>query len=1617
MCKGSGGSTNTVTTSQQPFPAAVNAYTNANNWANYAANLGAQTYGGQLVATNPMLPGAAANTLNLSQDFVPFRDPALANLQAVPGYGTTAAGYGQTAADLASRYGGNAAANADWYAGQAYNYGGQAPGIAAGAGDAANTAAARGTDWANYGASAASNAGGTAEDFARSYGNQAAGYGGTGMGIAGGYGNQATAAAATAPGIAAGYGNQALTSAQGGMSAATGYGNAATRAAGSAPGLINTYLSPYTQNVVDATQAQFNNQNAIQNAGVVGNAAAQGAWGGDRSAVAQGIVAGQQQTAQAPVIAGLYQQGYQQAVQAAQQQAQLQAQTGVQAGQLGIAGAGLGATTALGAGQEGIAGAQLGAQTGIQAGQLGLAGTQQAAQAAEAAGQLGLGATGQQIQAGIQGGQLGVGAAGQRATTALGAGQLGIAGQQQATQAALGAAQQSTAANLGAGQLANQANLGAGQLNLGAGELNTAAAAGLGNLGQQNYNIDLGTLNAQIAAGGLEQQQQQAQLNVPYQQWLSAQAYPYQTAQFLANIAEGTGGLSGGTSSTTSPAASPLSQALGLGIGGAGLIGATGGFGANGWLTGAGGLFGPSVASLEQTPGALQSAFDTSFPNVARGGAVPHRQMGGIIPGGRPAPGEPGAGLAPGQMNSIGTGVPDVSMSVVPLGGGTRSPTILNPLASTGQTSTTSGGGSGGSQAVGDIGTAASLARLGLMIFAGAKDGGAVPHRQFGGSAPSYGIAPNPGSISPSFMPPDVSVSIFPQTQQQHMGSGPPRPPAPASVTASQGITPTSMLSSLKSIRDLSANGGIFSASSDMARGGGIMGYDEGGDVLDVHDVAGGSRSWADIAGDPGSPSGPAQFPSYRWYERAPAARQQVADAGDVIAPGSLTPPAGIAPAAVRDPEVKLRNQIADDMGIVPSAAIGSTMPSPSDYATEPYRPDPWLALAAAGFGAAAGRSPQAMQNLGAGGLEGLKFYEQERQVAPRLNLEQAQLGVIPSAIRLREAEATKAESEAALAGVNVDILRAQLEHDRKYPLVQQLLGNIPGAAAEHKEENAPLGQVIPFTPSDDFQKQTGITPAQYDTFRGYLAGKESPDYSAPPNADKHSPPGLPGQTVGGYMGRYQMGAEEIAGAASRLGMPVPSQQQFLENPQLQEQLFQEYTLDHHNQLMQSNPAYAQADPATRMALLAGAHLGGPGAIAAYQKGQDWTDSRGTKVSSYINGMTAALSGPHRTQVAQAGPSGSFTDAGIGTPVPFDPTVNNNRALYDWYQQQYQQYQQGIRQYQAGMLDIAQLPMNPVQKRQLLQQQQTLLQTQQANMIRLRENDPWMKAYTAGITEQATMGQQPQEYLRSDLSTGVAPRSQVMAGTAPGSLNLPGRGTAPATEGGKYDPTPESLVSAPPGTVKLADQDKEKLQTDQKELAEYRAATETTPQTIQRTQELGQILQTLKTGRILDAGHDLMAWARAAGYESLIPAGYDPSKAEMVNKLSTSLVFEQLKAIGGRPMVAEITGLQQANANKALTPQANLDIIGNIEGGARYTQDRYQQAQAVWNKYHQLGDFDAQYLKNSPLGQIFADTKKQFQQETPASRILGRFPDAQLAPDGKYYVQRGGKYQPVNLPE
>lgn len=264
---------------------------------------------------------------------------------------------------------------------------------------------------------------------------------------------------------------------------------ARTGAAAINPNDVSTYTSPYTQQVINATRANFNENNAQQQQQVVGNAAMQGALGGDRVKVAQAELARQQKLAQDPVIAGLYDKSYQDAM-----------------------------------------------------------GVLQSNRNAAAQGAYTFGALAPSVQ-----------------------------------------------------------------------------------------NANLQGAGAQISAGGLEQQTEQQRLNAIYQQYLQAQAFPYQQASFLTSAGlpaiSAMGGT--GTGSSTQPGPSPLAQIAGLGMTAAGLFtgnpmmamsglsGAVGGVGMGGGAASSGGGY----ASMPSTPAPNGSYWGANpwggfSPTYSRGGAV-----------------------------------------------------------------------------------------------------------------------------------------------------------------------------------------------------------------------------------------------------------------------------------------------------------------------------------------------------------------------------------------------------------------------------------------------------------------------------------------------------------------------------------------------------------------------------------------------------------------------------------------------------------------------------------------------------------------------------------------------------------------------------------------------------------------------------------------------------------------------------------------------------------------------------------------------------------------------------------------------------------------------------------
>jgi len=194
--------------------------------------------------------------------------------------------------------------------------------------------------------------------------------------------------------------------------AGTGLGTAAGLTgvgAGTGVGSISSYMSPYQQQVIDTSLAEFDKQAAARQQAISDQAVALGGFGGGREGVMQSEYQTGSDRNRAALQAQLLQQGFGQAQ--ASRQADLQNQMALAQGQLGLGQAQLG----LGAAQAG--------QAGQQAGMAGQRGALAQQQAGLAQSQLGLG----QYQTGLAGALQGF-----QGTDIARAGQVGAADQAQA---------------------------------------------------------------------------------------------------------------------------------------------------------------------------------------------------------------------------------------------------------------------------------------------------------------------------------------------------------------------------------------------------------------------------------------------------------------------------------------------------------------------------------------------------------------------------------------------------------------------------------------------------------------------------------------------------------------------------------------------------------------------------------------------------------------------------------------------------------------------------------------------------------------------------------------------------------------------------------------------------------------------------------------------------------------------------------------------------------------------------------------------------------------------------------------------------------------------------------
>ena len=325
---------------------------------------------------------------------------------------------------------------------------------------------------------------GTMYDLAQQAATAGQGAGAAGISAAGNIANQMQAAATAGQGA----GDPYLAAAQGFMG----------------PQAYEQFMSPYQQQVIDASMNAYNQQVAEQQAQL--GAGAGSAFGGGRYGVAQGQLAADAALGGGQLQAGLLSQGFNQANALAAQAAQQQLASGQMA----------------------------------------------QGQAAQNLGLLGSGMQGQ-LQA--------AGAAGNQAAQ-----NVALAGQAGGYQAGMSGLQNQQLAN----QLSQLGGLSASQQGLGQYDISM--------LGNQ--------INALSQMGSQNQAYQQAIKDAEQAKAQGIELAPQQNLGFMGQMLGAAYGAPGGTTFQTTPDPSTMQTLLGAGTGILGILGGSGAFGKEGWMTG-----------------------------------------------------------------------------------------------------------------------------------------------------------------------------------------------------------------------------------------------------------------------------------------------------------------------------------------------------------------------------------------------------------------------------------------------------------------------------------------------------------------------------------------------------------------------------------------------------------------------------------------------------------------------------------------------------------------------------------------------------------------------------------------------------------------------------------------------------------------------------------------------------------------------------------------------------------------------------------------------------------------------------------------------------------------------
>lgn len=280
-------------------------------------------------------------------------------------------------------------------------------------------------------------------------------------------------------------------------------------------------------------------------------------------------------------------------------------------------------------------------------------------------------------------------------------------------------------------------------------------------------------------------------------------------------------------------------------------------------------------------------------------------------------------------------------------------------------------------------------------------------------------------------------------------------------------------------------------------------------------------------------------------------------------------------------------------------------------------------------------------------------------------------------------------------------------------------------------------------------------------------------------------------------------------------------------------------------------------------------------------------------------------------------------------------------------------------------------------------------------------------ATMAGATSSGeAQGKAPYQFQRVSQGPGMpdvfVSNADMAAGRYPGGPNDPSR-------------APSASVSAPIASQPEAfGKSQNQLVENDKTLGDQYISRQTS---LQRLQTIGQIMRTYRPGAFAEEKADIARSLESVGVPVSDKALQSASNFQEFLKDATAQVFDQVKSMGGRILVSEISGLTKANVNPELEPNAAQHILAQTIGTSnwlnKYTDDYYKwrSANPYASEFTSGGpkgtskqDFDQQWVKANPIQDYVTSARHELPYQgqpippDPKQREVGQLYEA---PSGK----------------